>query len=160
MTYGFPGSPDVCLQCGRPRFDPWVRKIPWRRKWHPTPALLPGESRGLRSPVGCSPWGRRVGHGWATSLSHFSYHMQTVPPCLIWTSVSSPCLCARTAGRGSCLAGPTPARCSRRWVQQKRSLSKRSCSITGSVSWGHMRFSGLSPKSFYTDNMRVYIKNT
>ena len=25
----------VCLQCGRPRFDPWVRKIPWRRKWQP-----------------------------------------------------------------------------------------------------------------------------
>ena len=27
-----------------PRLDPWVRKILWRRKWQPTPVLLPGES--------------------------------------------------------------------------------------------------------------------
>ena len=39
----------VCLQCGRPGFDPWVGKIPWRRKWQPTPVLLPGESHGRRS---------------------------------------------------------------------------------------------------------------
>ena len=30
----------------------------WRRQWHPTPVLLPGESHGRRSLVGCSPWGR------------------------------------------------------------------------------------------------------
>ena len=30
----------------------------WRRKWQPTPVSLPGESRGRRSLVGCSPWGR------------------------------------------------------------------------------------------------------
>ena len=30
----------------------------WRRKWHPTPVLLPGKSHGQRSLVGCSPWGR------------------------------------------------------------------------------------------------------
>ena len=29
----------------------------WRRQWHPTPVLLPGESHGWRSLVGCSPWG-------------------------------------------------------------------------------------------------------
>ena len=29
-----------------------------RRRWHPTPVLLPGKSHGWRSPVGCSPWGR------------------------------------------------------------------------------------------------------
>ena len=45
------------------------RKIPWRRKWQPTPVLLPGESHGGRSLVGYSPWGCRVGHDWATSLS-------------------------------------------------------------------------------------------
>ena len=32
----------------------------------PTPVLLPGKSHGQRSPVGYSPWGRRVGHVWAT----------------------------------------------------------------------------------------------
>ena len=40
-------------------FDPWVRKIPWRRKWQPTPVLLPGKSHGQRSLVGYSPWGRK-----------------------------------------------------------------------------------------------------
>ena len=33
------------------RFDPWVRKIPWRRKWQLTPSFLPGESHGQRSLV-------------------------------------------------------------------------------------------------------------
>ena len=36
-------------------FDPWVRKIPWRRKWQATPVLLPGESHGGRSLVDYSP---------------------------------------------------------------------------------------------------------
>ena len=49
----------ICLQCRRPGFNPWVRKISWRRKWHPTPVLLPGESHGRRSLVGYSPWGRK-----------------------------------------------------------------------------------------------------
>ena len=35
----------VCLECRRPGFNPWVRKIPWRRKWQPTPVFLPGESQ-------------------------------------------------------------------------------------------------------------------
>ena len=38
---------------------PWVRKIPWRRKWQPTPVLLPGKSHGWRRLVGYSPWGHR-----------------------------------------------------------------------------------------------------
>ena len=33
-----------CRRCKRPRFYPWVRKIPWRRKWQPTPIFLPGKS--------------------------------------------------------------------------------------------------------------------
>ena len=47
------------LQCGRPGFNPWVRKISWRRKWHPTPVFLPGKSHGRRSLVGYSPWGHK-----------------------------------------------------------------------------------------------------
>ena len=58
----------VCLQSGRPGFDPWVRKTPWRRQWQPTPVFLPGKSHGPRSLAGYSPWGRRVGHDWAISL--------------------------------------------------------------------------------------------
>ena len=40
-----------------PWIDPWVRKIPWRRKWQPTPAFLPGESHGQRSLAGYGPLG-------------------------------------------------------------------------------------------------------
>ena len=41
-------------RCG---FDPWVRKIPWRRAWQSTPVFMPGESHGQRSLVGYSQWG-------------------------------------------------------------------------------------------------------
>ena len=43
---GFPSGADskACMQGKRPGFDPWVRKIPWRRKWLPSPVFLPGES--------------------------------------------------------------------------------------------------------------------
>ena len=60
-------------QCRRPRFDPWVRKIPWRRKWQPTPLFLSVESDGWRSLVGYiqSTGLQRVRHDWATSLSFF-----------------------------------------------------------------------------------------
>ena len=43
----------------RHRLDPWVRKIPWRRKWQPTPVFLPGESHGQRSLEGYSSWGHK-----------------------------------------------------------------------------------------------------
>ena len=44
-------------QCRRHSFDPWVGKIPWRRKWQPPPVFLPGESHGWSSLVGYSPQG-------------------------------------------------------------------------------------------------------
>ena len=49
----------ILCQCSRHGFDPWVGKIPWRRKWQPTPALLPAESHGQRSLVGYSLWGHK-----------------------------------------------------------------------------------------------------
>ena len=58
----FPGGPEAktsYYQCRVPRFDPWVGKIPWRRKWQPSPVLLSGKSHGQRSLVGYSPWGRK-----------------------------------------------------------------------------------------------------
>ena len=47
------------LRLRRFKFDPWVRKIPWKRKWQPTPVFLSGESHGQRSLVGYSPWGHK-----------------------------------------------------------------------------------------------------
>ena len=48
----------VCLQCGRPRFNPWVGKISWRRKWQPTPVFLPGKI----------PWTEEPGRVQSTGL--------------------------------------------------------------------------------------------
>ena len=61
------GKESTC-QCRRYRrcgFDPKVRKIPWRRKWWPTPVFLHGESIWQMSLAGYISWGSRVGHDWA-----------------------------------------------------------------------------------------------
>ena len=51
---------------------------PWRRQWHPTPALLPGKSQGQRSLVGCRLWGRRVGHDWSDLAAAAAAFSQSV----------------------------------------------------------------------------------
>ena len=61
----------ICLQCRRPKFDPWVEKTPWRREWQPTPVFLPGEFPGQRNLVGYSPG---VAKSW-TWLSDFHIHI-------------------------------------------------------------------------------------
>ena len=48
-----------CRSLRRHRFNPWVGKMPWRRRWQPTPAFLPGESHRLRSLAGYSLWVRK-----------------------------------------------------------------------------------------------------
>ena len=70
MFYEITGK-NICLQCWRPGFDPWVRKIPWRRKWQPTPVLLPGESHGGRSLLGYSPWDHKESD--TTEWLHFHF---------------------------------------------------------------------------------------
>ena len=51
---------DMCVPAVQETgFDPWVGRIPWRRKWQPTPVSLPGKSHGQRNLVDCSPWGRK-----------------------------------------------------------------------------------------------------
>ena len=61
-TLGFPGGSsgkEPACKCRRHKscgFSPWVGKIPWRRKWQPTPVFLPGESHGQRNLAGWSPW--------------------------------------------------------------------------------------------------------
>ena len=49
----------VKMQCRRSRFNHWVGKIPWRKKWKPTPVFLDREFHGQRSLAGYSPWGHK-----------------------------------------------------------------------------------------------------
>ena len=61
-SVGFPkwgsGKESAC-RCRRLRFNPWVRKSPWCRKWQLTPEFLPGKFHGQRSLEGYSPWVRQ-----------------------------------------------------------------------------------------------------
>ena len=55
----------------------WALKISvWRRRWHPTPVLLPGKSHGRRSLVGCSSWGRRESD--TTKRLHFHFSLSCI----------------------------------------------------------------------------------
>ena len=63
LLWGFSGGSVIknppTNQCRRHGFNPWIRKIPWRRKCLLTLVFLPGEFHGQRSLVGYSPWGRK-----------------------------------------------------------------------------------------------------
>ena len=63
--------PCQCRRCKRCRIDPWVGKMPWRRKWQPTPVFLPGKSHGQRSLVGY------IVHGVAKSWTRLSVRTHT-----------------------------------------------------------------------------------
>ena len=52
------GKESTC-QCRRCGFNPWIRKIPWRKECPSTPVFLPGEFHRWRSLVGYSPWGQK-----------------------------------------------------------------------------------------------------
>ena len=82
---GFPGGSDgkaSARNAGDPEFDPWVGKIPWRRKWQPTPVFLPGKSHGQRTLLAAV-------HGVVqsrTRLSDFTWFMTSenhLPRCVI-----------------------------------------------------------------------------
>ena len=66
------GKEPTC-QLRRHRVDPWVGKIPWRRKLQPTPVFLPGKSNGQRRLVGHSPWGCRVTRDWVTKQQQCAF---------------------------------------------------------------------------------------
>ena len=58
----FPGGSDgkeSACNAGGQKFDPWLRKIPWRREWQSTPVFLLGEFHGQRRLVAYSPWGHK-----------------------------------------------------------------------------------------------------
>ena len=57
-------------------FGSWVGKIPWRRKWQSTSALLSGKSHGQRRLIGYSPWG----HKESDTTEQFHFHLASVRP--------------------------------------------------------------------------------
>ena len=77
--------------------ETWVQslgwEIPWRRKWQPTPVLLPGKSRGWRSLVGYSPWGLEESD--TTERLHFHFdHSVNMEYILLLNSMFSDLFCA------------------------------------------------------------------
>ena len=57
----------------------WAGKIPWRRKWQPTPVFLPGKSHGQRSLVDYNPWvHKKVEHDLATEKQQFTLPLQKI----------------------------------------------------------------------------------
>ena len=82
------GKGSAC-QCRTRGFDPWVRNIPWRKKWQPTQVFLPWKSHGQKSLVGYSPWGcKKVRQHWTTlvnlSFSIFFFYNVQKESKLIW----------------------------------------------------------------------------
>ena len=72
MYYSSAGKELIC-QCKRHKrheFDPWVGKIPWSRKWQPTPVFLPGKFHGQRRLAGCSPWGHEESDTTECAFTH------------------------------------------------------------------------------------------
>ena len=81
-SLGLPGGSDgkVFVQFRRSRFNPWVGKISWRRKWQPTPVFFPGKSHAGRNLVGYSPWGRKESD--TTERLHFHLDSWAILPLL------------------------------------------------------------------------------
>ena len=86
LSSGFPGDASGkgpacwCKRHRRLGFHPWVRKIPWRRKWQHTLVFLPGECHEQRSLKGHSPWGRKESDTikaaeYATYHQHFKHRL-------------------------------------------------------------------------------------
>ena len=86
MKLGFPadasGKESAC-QCRRHGFEPWIRKIRWRRKRQSTIVFLPGEFHGERSLGGYSPWGHKE-----LDTTELLTYMTYTPS--LWTSLPPP----------------------------------------------------------------------
>ena len=78
-TPGGSDSKESACNAGRPKFNRWVGKISWRRKWQPTPIFLPGEFHGQRNLAGYSPWGCKE----SDTIERLTLHAWNVLPLLL-----------------------------------------------------------------------------
>ena len=81
LIWGFPGGTSgkepICQYRTQKRWglNPWVRKIPWRRAWQPTPVFLPGGSHELGSlAVGWQSTGWQRVRNNRSDLAHMQAH--------------------------------------------------------------------------------------
>ena len=78
LDTGFPGGSrykeSACQYRKHKRrgFDPWLGRIPWRRKWLSAPVFLPEKFHGQRSLAGYSPWGRKESDKTDRACTHTS----------------------------------------------------------------------------------------
>ena len=79
---GFPGFSDKkkSLECRRPGFDPWIRKMPYRKESLPTVVFLPGESHGPRSlmdysPLDCKDTTEQLSHTYTSVYIYIYTHI-------------------------------------------------------------------------------------
>ena len=97
-SFGLPwwlSGKEYTCQCRRLGSDPWVGKIPSRRKWQPAPVFLPEKSHGQRSLVGYSPWShKRVGHGLATKEQQQKITVQFSSVALLSLTLCDPMDCS------------------------------------------------------------------
>ena len=73
-----------CRRCKRHEFDPWIGKIPWRRKWQRTSIFLPGKSHGQRSLARYSPWGHKESETDEWLSTHTHTHSPQVRKVIWW----------------------------------------------------------------------------
>ena len=69
-------------------FDPWVRKIPWKREWLPTPVFLPEELHGQRNLAGCSPRGRKESDSTERPSSQYTHLTKRDKACKLKVTIS------------------------------------------------------------------------
>ena len=83
----------ICLQCGRPGFNPWVGMISQRRNRQPTPVFLLGESHGQQSLAGYSPWGHKESDTTEPLSTHCIHLISLVIPQFCWSQSVFESLC-------------------------------------------------------------------